>query len=69
VFDLFGYTAERRMERTLPSEYSATILRCLDAAKPQDWPLLVTLAKSAELISGYGHIKSAIGQPAAQAAE
>ena len=51
---------------------------------PQDWPLLVALAKSAELVRGYGHIKevnvaryrgecarleSMIGQPVAQAAE
>ena len=52
--------------------------------KPLDLPRLVTLAKSAELVRGYGHIKeanvakyrkesarleSAIGQPVAQAAE
>ena len=60
------------------------IFRYLDTAKPQDWPLLVALAKSADLVRGYGHIKeanvakyrqecarlqSAIGQPLAQAAE
>ena len=84
AFDPFGYTAERRMERALPGEYSAMIFRHLDKAKPQDWPRLVALAKSAELVRGYGHIKeanvakyrgecarleSAIGQPVAQAAE
>jgi indolepyruvate ferredoxin oxidoreductase len=84
AFDPFGYTAERRMERALPSEYSAMIFRYLDTAKPQDWPRLVALAKSAELVRGYGHIKeanvakfrgecarveAAIGQPVAQAAE
>jgi indolepyruvate ferredoxin oxidoreductase len=83
-FDPFGYTAERRMERALPSEYSAMIFRHLDKAKPQDWPRLVALAKSAELVRGYGHVKeanvakfrgecarveAAIGQPVAQAAE
>ena len=45
------------MERALPGEYSAMIFRHLDAAKPQDWPRLVALAKSAELVRGYGHIK------------
>jgi indolepyruvate ferredoxin oxidoreductase len=60
------------------------IFRYLDTAKPQDWPLLVALAKSAELVRGYGHIKegnvaryrqecarlgSSIGQPVVQAAE
>jgi indolepyruvate ferredoxin oxidoreductase len=84
AFDPFGYTSERRMERALPGEYSATIFRHLDKAKPHDWARLVALAKSAELVRGYGHIKeanvakyrqecarleSAIGQPIAQAAE
>jgi indolepyruvate ferredoxin oxidoreductase len=84
AFDPFGYTAERRMERALASEYSAVIFRHLDTSKPQDWPRLVALAKSAELVRGYGHIKeanvakfrrecarleAAIGQPLAQAAE
>ena len=59
AFDPFGYTAERRMERALPGEYSAMIFRHLDKAKPQDWPRLVALAKSAELVRGYGHIKEA----------
>jgi indolepyruvate ferredoxin oxidoreductase len=84
AFDPFGYTSERKMERALPGEYSAMIFRHLDAGKPLDLPRLVTLAKSAELVRGYGHIKeanvakyraeskrleSAIGQPVAQAAE
>jgi indolepyruvate ferredoxin oxidoreductase len=60
------------------------IFRHLDGNKPVDWPLLVALAKTAELVRGYGHIKeanvaryraecarleSALGQPVAQAAE
>ena len=72
------------MERALPGEYSAMIFRHLDTARPQDWPRLVALAKSAELVRGYGHIKevnvaryrsecarleATIGQPVAQAAE
>jgi indolepyruvate ferredoxin oxidoreductase len=59
AFDPFGYTAERRMERGLPNEYSSMIFRHLDAANPQDWPRLVALARSAELVRGYGHIKEA----------
>ncbi|WGS22562.1 indolepyruvate ferredoxin oxidoreductase family protein [Bradyrhizobium sp. ISRA464] len=84
AFDIFGYTAERRMERALPGEYSAMILRHLDGKQPLDLPRLVALAKAADLVRGYGHIKeanvaryrgecarleSAIGQPVAQAAE
>ena len=84
AFDVFGYTTERRMERALPTEYSAMIFRHLDGGKPLDLPRLVALAKSADLVRGYGHIKeanvakyrqecarlqSAISQPLAQAAE
>ncbi|WP_454625594.1 indolepyruvate ferredoxin oxidoreductase family protein [Bradyrhizobium cenepequi] len=83
ALDIFGYTAERRMERALASEYSAMILGHLDG-KPLDVPRLVALAKAAELVRGYGHVKEAnvaryrqecqrleapIGQPVAQAAE
>jgi len=59
AFDPFGHTAERKLERTLPGEYSAIILGHLDATRPLDWPRLVQLAKSAELVRGYGHIKEA----------
>ncbi|WP_375784517.1 indolepyruvate ferredoxin oxidoreductase family protein [Bradyrhizobium sp. Pha-3] len=84
AFDIFGYTAERKMERALPLDYSAMILRHLDGNKPLDLPRLVALAKAADLVRGYGHIKEgnvaryrtecarlerAIGQPLAQAAE
>ena len=84
AFDPFGYTGERKLERALPGEYSAMIFRHLDAVKPHDWLRLAALARSAELVRGYGHIKEAnvakyraeckrlestIGQPVAQAAE
>ena len=59
-------------------------VRHLDGNKPLDLPRLVALAKAADLVRGYGHIKEgnvaryrtecarlerAIGQPLAQAAE
>ncbi len=59
VLDIFGYTAERRMERALAGEYSAMILRHLDGDAPLDLPRLVALAKTADLVRGYGHIKEA----------
>jgi indolepyruvate ferredoxin oxidoreductase len=83
AFDIFGYTAERKMERALPVDYAAMILRHLDG-KTVDLPRLTALARTADLVRGYGHIKeagvaryraecarleSAIGQPVAQAAE
>jgi len=82
AFDIFGYTAERRMERALPGEYSAMIFRLLDGKI--DLPRVIALARTPEIVRGYGHIKEAnvakyrgecarlestIGQPVAQAAE
>jgi indolepyruvate ferredoxin oxidoreductase len=82
ALDIFGYTAERRMERALPGEYTAMIFRHLDGKL--DLPRLVALAKMPEVVRGYGHIKEAnvaryraecariegeIGKPVAQAAE
>ena len=82
VLDIFGYSAERRMERALPGEYTAMIFRHLDGKL--DLPRLIALARMPEVVRGYGHIKEAnvaryraecarleamVGQPAAQAAE
>ncbi|MGE0288227.1 MAG: indolepyruvate ferredoxin oxidoreductase family protein [Bradyrhizobium sp.] len=82
ALDIFGRTAERRMERALPGEYSAMIFRHLDGKL--DLPRLVALARAPEIVRGYGHIKEAnvaryraecarieseIGRPVAQAAE
>jgi indolepyruvate ferredoxin oxidoreductase len=82
VVDIFGYTAERKMERALPGEFKAMIFRHLDGKL--DLPRLIALAKMPEVVRGYGHIKEAnvaryraecarieamVGQPAAQAAE
>jgi indolepyruvate ferredoxin oxidoreductase len=59
ALDIFGYTAERKMERALPVEYSAMILRYLENKAPIDLPRLVALAKAADLVRGYGHVKEA----------
>jgi indolepyruvate ferredoxin oxidoreductase len=82
ALDIFGYTAERKMERALPNEYRSMIFRNLDGKL--DLPRLIALAKMPEVVRGYGHIKdanvaryraecarieAAIGQPIAQAAE
>jgi indolepyruvate ferredoxin oxidoreductase len=82
ALDIFGYTAERKMERALPGEYSAMIFRHLDGRL--DLPRLLALAKMPEVVRGFGHIKEAnvaryraecariegeIGQQVAQAAE
>ena len=55
--DIFGYTAERRMERQLVSRYFSQVdelLRGLDSA---NHALAVDIASIPEHIRGYGHIK------------
>jgi indolepyruvate ferredoxin oxidoreductase len=59
VFDVFGHTAERRMERQLIADYRRTIeglLATLDAGK---LALAVEIASIPEHIRGYGHVKHA----------
>jgi indolepyruvate ferredoxin oxidoreductase len=57
AFDVFGYTAERRMERALIGWYEGlieTMLARLRAEKPE---ALVALAKAPMEIRGYGPVK------------
>ncbi len=57
VFDPFGYTLERRIERALPADYAATIeamLPGLDAGRLEQAEQLAGLPAS---IRGFGHVK------------
>ena len=58
AFDVFGYTEERRTERALISEYCAAIERALADLNAETHAQAVTLARSAEAIKGYGHVKA-----------
>ena len=58
AFDLFGYTAERRMERALLAQYEGDldlIEGLLDAGRLES---AVALASVPQLIRGYGHVKA-----------
>ncbi len=55
--DIFGYTAERRMERQLIRDYEATIEDILDALTPENHHIAVQIASIPEKIRGYGHVK------------
>ena len=57
ALDLFGYTAERKMERALPGEYTAMIFRHLDGKL--DTAAAGGAGKMPEVVRGYGHIKEA----------
>jgi indolepyruvate ferredoxin oxidoreductase len=55
--DLFGYTEERRLERSLIAEYEATIETLLAGLTPQNHATAVQVASLPEEIRGFGHIK------------
>jgi indolepyruvate ferredoxin oxidoreductase len=55
--DIFGYTAERRMERALIKEYRATIGTLLPQLNAENLAQAVAIASIPEDIRGYGHVK------------
>jgi len=57
ALDVFGYTAERRMERQLIADYDKTIDELLTGLGPDNHALAVDIASVPELIRGYGHVK------------
>lgn len=59
IFDLFGYTAERKEERRLIYSYEQGIEKILKVLKPSNYDIAVALASIPEHIRGYGHIKEA----------
>jgi indolepyruvate ferredoxin oxidoreductase len=57
AFDLFGYTAERRMERALIAEYREMIASLLGSLDASNYANAVELAGLPEQIRGFGHVK------------
>ena len=57
--DIFGYTAERRMERRLADEYRTMILSAADRITDVNMPRALELARAASSIAGYGQVKAA----------
>lgn len=57
AFDVFGHTAERRMERALIGEYRASIEELLRGLNASNHALAVEIARIPEEIRGYGHVK------------
>jgi indolepyruvate ferredoxin oxidoreductase len=56
-FDVFGYTAERKMERRLIGEYEATIDSVLATLDQSNHALAVQIAALPESMRGFGHVK------------
>ncbi|MEO3384728.1 indolepyruvate ferredoxin oxidoreductase family protein [Mesorhizobium sp. CAU 1741] len=65
-FDVFGYTAERRMERRLLDVYEADLDRIAIALAPGRIDAAAALASVPSLIRGFGHVKHANAAKAAQ---
>ena len=57
ALDVFGYSAERRMERRLISDYRATIDELIAGLDHDNHALAVEIASVPEQIRGYGHVK------------
>jgi indolepyruvate ferredoxin oxidoreductase len=57
AFDVFGYTAERRVERALIGEYRATVAALLPKLTEDNLAQAVAVASIPEDIRGYGHVK------------
>jgi indolepyruvate ferredoxin oxidoreductase len=55
--DPFGYTAERRMERRLITEYREMVLQLADTATDATIAQATEIAGAAHLIAGYGPVK------------
>ena len=57
--DLFGATAERRMERALIADYEAGLDRLIASLTAARLPLAVSIAEVPGEIRGFGHVKAA----------
>jgi indolepyruvate ferredoxin oxidoreductase len=58
-FDIFGYSEERRIERSLIGDYEALVAELIAGLTPANHAIAIALAKLPERIRGYGHIKEA----------
>ncbi len=57
VFDPFGHTAERRMERALVDEYEQRMLEVASRLSPENHAIAVEIASVPATIRGFGHVK------------
>ncbi|WP_291726578.1 indolepyruvate ferredoxin oxidoreductase family protein [Leisingera sp. F5] len=67
--DIFGYTAERKMERALIKQYEADMKEWLPKASPEIMEPLLALAELPLQIRGFGPVKMANEQKAAKRRE
>ena len=66
ALDVFGYTAERRMERRLIVEFEEVIQELLGKLNGNNHALAVKIASIPEEIRGFGHVKERHAKAAAK---
>ena len=59
ALDVFGRTAERKMERALIGEYETVVAEIVAGLTAKNHATAVDLASVPEHIRGYGHVKEA----------
>ncbi|MDE2362725.1 MAG: indolepyruvate ferredoxin oxidoreductase family protein [Hyphomicrobiales bacterium] len=59
AFDIFGRTAERRMERRMIEDYEAAMAEVLAGLKPENHAITIAIASLPQSVRGFGHIKEA----------
>ncbi|AHD02867.1 DUF6537 domain-containing protein [Leisingera methylohalidivorans] len=70
LFDIFGYTAERRHERGQIREFEQDIEQVMRALSVETIADAITLARLPETIKGFGHVKQRnAGHAASQRAQ
>ena len=57
IFDVFGYSAERREERQLVRDYEATIAELIQGLNHENHALAIEIASIPEKIRGFGPVK------------
>jgi indolepyruvate ferredoxin oxidoreductase len=57
AFDIFGYTAERKMERQLITDYRTTVATVMDELTPENHGIAIDIAQVPDKIRGFGHVK------------
>ncbi|WP_137920333.1 indolepyruvate ferredoxin oxidoreductase family protein [Hydrogenophaga sp. 2FB] len=66
ALDIFGKTAERRMERALIVEYREAITQAMQQLNAANHPLVLELARLPQEVRGFGHVKERAAQHARQ---
>ncbi len=66
VFDIFGYSEERRMERRLLADYESDLDMIVSRLSAKNMDAAAALASLPAIIRGFGHVKAANAEKAAE---